>query len=93
MRRGFTLDPDIGRRGYLWVAPMWEQISGFLFDNDAIAGLQFENWMWVIGVPALLAFGYFCERGFPERPATHRAIDPVDNPRAAVLASWAGGGA
>jgi hypothetical protein len=43
---------------------MWDQISGFLFDNYAIAGLEFENWMWLIGVPALLVFGYFSERGF-----------------------------
>jgi hypothetical protein len=43
---------------------MWDQISGFLFDNYAIAGLEFENWMWLIGVPPLLVFGYFFERGF-----------------------------
>jgi hypothetical protein len=43
---------------------MWDQISGFLFDNYAIAGLEFENWMWLIGVPALVVFGYFFERGF-----------------------------
>ena len=29
-----------------------DQITEFLFDNYAVAGLQFENWMWVIGVPA-----------------------------------------
>jgi hypothetical protein len=43
---------------------MWQQVSAFLFDNNAIAGLQFENWMWVVGVPALLACWYFFERGF-----------------------------
>jgi hypothetical protein len=45
---------------------MWEQLSAFLFDNNAVAGLQYENWIWVIGIPALLTFGYFFERGFGE---------------------------
>ena len=52
---------------------MWEQVSAFLFDNNAIAGLEFENWMWLIGVPALLVFGYFFERGFV--PKTDSAQD------------------
>jgi hypothetical protein len=43
---------------------VWRQITEFLFDDNAIAGIQFENWMWLIGVPALLVFGYFFERGF-----------------------------
>jgi hypothetical protein len=38
---------------------MWDQISEFLFDNYAVAGLQFENWMLVIGLPVLIIFGYF----------------------------------
>jgi hypothetical protein len=54
---------------------MWEQISEFLFDNYAVAGLQFENWMWLIGMPAMLIFGYFFERGFRRRPS-----GPPDNP-------------
>jgi hypothetical protein len=47
---------------------MWEQVTEFLFDNNTIAGIQFENWMWLI-VPLLLIFGYFFERGFGNRPA------------------------
>jgi hypothetical protein len=43
---------------------MLDQILEFLFENYAVAGLQFENWMWVIGAPALLILGYFFERGF-----------------------------
>jgi hypothetical protein len=58
-----------GRSGDLNGRGMWDQISEFLFDNYAVAGFQFENWMWVIGVPALLTFGYFFERGFGNRPA------------------------
>jgi hypothetical protein len=54
---------------------MWEQISEFLFDNYAVAGLQFENWMWLIGVPALLIFGYFFEQGF-----RRRSNGPPENP-------------
>jgi hypothetical protein len=27
---------------------MWEQVTEFLFDNNTIAGIQFENWMWLI---------------------------------------------
>ena len=54
----------------------WDQISGFLFDNYAIAGLEFENWMWLIGVPALLVFGYFFERGFGRPPS----VPPGDPP-------------
>ena len=46
---------------------MWQQVTAFLFDNNAIAGLEFENWMWVIGLPSLLVFGYFFERGFGRR--------------------------
>jgi hypothetical protein len=57
------------------VCGMWEQISEFLFDNYAVAGLQFENWMWLIGVPALLIFGYFFEQGFRRRPS-----GPPDSP-------------
>jgi hypothetical protein len=48
---------------------MWEQVTAFLFDNNTLAGVQFENWMWLIGVPALLIFGYFFERGFGRRPS------------------------
>jgi hypothetical protein len=39
-------------------------LSEFLFDHFTIAGFQIENWMWLIGLPALLIFGYFFERGF-----------------------------
>ena len=48
---------------------MLERISGFLFDNYAVAGLQFENWMWLLGVPVLIMCGYFSERGFHRRSA------------------------
>jgi hypothetical protein len=48
---------------------MWEQVTEFLFDNNTIAGIQFENWMWLIGVPLLLIFGYFFERGFGRHPS------------------------
>jgi hypothetical protein len=46
---------------------MWDQVSEFLFDNYSVVGLRFENWMWLIGVPALLIFGYFFNRGFGPR--------------------------
>ena len=49
--------------------PMWDQITEFLFDNYAVAGLQFENWMWVISVPALIFCGYISERGFHRKPS------------------------
>jgi hypothetical protein len=74
---------------------MWEQISEFLFDNYAVGGFQFENWTWVIGVPALLTFGYFFERGFGRKTGDTPGIHPVDNPRGAparVLGSQAGSG-
>ena len=56
---------------------MWEQVSAFLFDNYSLAGFQFENWMWLIGVPALLTFGYFFERGFGRQPSRPPG-DPSD---------------
>jgi hypothetical protein len=43
---------------------MWERLSEFLFENSAVAGVQFENWMWLIGVPVLIICLYFSERGF-----------------------------
>jgi hypothetical protein len=56
-----VLAPPLTQRGRPFGRNMWDQISEFLFDNYAVAGFQFENWMWVIGVPALLTFGYFFE--------------------------------
>jgi hypothetical protein len=56
---------------------MWDQISEFLFDNYAVAGLQFENWMLVIGLPVLIIFGYFFERGFHWRSA-EPPTDPAE---------------
>jgi hypothetical protein len=58
---------------------MWEQVSEFLFETNTIAGLEFENWMWLIGVPALLVFGYFFERGFSPQSSSP-ADPPVDAP-------------
>ena len=55
---------------------MWDQISGFLFDNYAIAGLEFENWVWLIGMPVLLVFGYFFERGFHRKTGDTRGDPP-----------------
>jgi hypothetical protein len=72
--RRAVLAPPLTQRGRPFGRNMWDQISEFLFDNYAVAGFQFENWMWVIGVPALLTFGYFFERGFGNRPA-----DPTGN--------------
>jgi hypothetical protein len=43
---------------------MWDRLSEFLFDSYAVAGFQFENWMWLIGVPVLIICVYFSERGF-----------------------------
>ena len=60
---------------------MLDQILEFLFDNYAVAGLQFENWMWVIGAPALLILGYFFERGFHWNTGDARGDPPVDNLR------------
>jgi hypothetical protein len=55
---------------------MWEQVTEFLFDNNTIAGIQFENWMWLIGVPLLLIFGYFFERGFGRKTGDTPADPP-----------------
>ena len=63
---------------------MRDQISRFLFDNYAIAGLEFENWMWLIGVPALVVFGIFSSADFTGRPAIRQVIHPADNSRAAA---------
>jgi hypothetical protein len=47
---------------------MLDRLSQFLFDNYSVAGLQFENWMWMIGVPTVLFLAYFFERGFHWKP-------------------------
>ena len=60
---------------------MLDQILEFLFDNYAVAGLPFENWMWVIGAPALPILGYFLSADFIGIPAMRGAIHPVDNLR------------
>jgi sarcosine oxidase delta subunit len=63
---------------------MRDQISGFLFDNYAIAGLEFENWMWLLACRRWLFLGIFSSADFTGRPAIRQVIHPADNSRAAA---------
>jgi hypothetical protein len=40
---------------------MWDQISAFLFDQSYIGPIEYENWMVLVGLPAVVFFIWIME--------------------------------
>jgi hypothetical protein len=48
---------------------MLDEFSQFLFNQNIIAGWQYQNWMLVIGLPIVIVFVYFSQRSWGAKPA------------------------
>jgi hypothetical protein len=48
---------------------MLDELSQFLFNQNSIAGWEYQNWMLVIGLPIAIFFTYLSQRGFHWRSA------------------------
>ena len=48
---------------------MLDELSQLLFNQNSIAGWEYQNWMLVIGLPIVIFFIYLSERGFHWRSA------------------------
>jgi hypothetical protein len=55
---------------------MLDELSQFLFNQNSIAGWEYQNWMLVIGLPIAIFFTYLSQRGFHWRSA-----DPPAEPK------------
>jgi hypothetical protein len=52
---------------------MWDQLSPFLFDQNSIMGLEYQNWMLLIGPPIVIFLVYLSERA--RRPPEWPGLD------------------
>ena len=66
---------------------MLDEFSQFLFNQNSIAGWQYQNWMLVIGLPIVIFFTYLSQRGFHWRSATAGPNEnPNESPRPSIPA-------
>jgi hypothetical protein len=41
---------------------MWDQVSPFLFNQNSVLGWEYQNWMFLIGLPIVIFIIYFLDR-------------------------------
>jgi len=60
---------------------MLDEFSQFLFNQNSIAGWEYQNWMFVIGLPIVILFAYFSQRRWGANPAEKSPSKPPTEPR------------
>jgi hypothetical protein len=59
---------------------MLDELSQFLFNQNSIAGWEYQNWMLVIGLPIVILFVYLSQRRWGANPA-EKSPEPPTEPR------------